>query len=51
MTDEKRQPDAANRPEQKKPEQTGDQTPESQVVPASHPTQHVAPGRKPLFHN
>lgn len=52
MTDDTLRPDPNDRPEQVKPEYSGENTPQRQAdVPGSAPTgvRPSAPGRRPLF--
>ena len=49
MTDDNRQPNVNDQPEQAKPEKAGQQAQQSQVSAAARPGQCTAPGRRPLF--
>jgi hypothetical protein len=49
MTDDKTQPSVNDRPEQAKPEQTGQQAQPSQANAATQPSPRVSAGRRPLF--
>ena len=49
MTDDRKQANMSDRPEEGKPEQADQQTRQSQANAVAQPGQNAVPGRRPLF--